>query len=70
MAPAGTPREITGRLYNEMARVMEVPETRERLAATGVDVSVASSDEFATNVKADSARYGKLVRERPARRPL
>jgi tripartite-type tricarboxylate transporter receptor subunit TctC len=63
LAPAGTPREITARLHAEIAKVMDAPETREKLAATGVDVSVANSDEFAAQVRADSARYGKLVRE-------
>lgn len=63
MAPAGTPREITTRLQSEMTRVMEMPDTRERLAATGVDVSVGSAEEFAAQVRSDSARYAKLVRQ-------
>lgn len=63
MAPAGTPREITARLYTEMARVMDAPETRDKLAATGVDLAVANAEEFAAQVRADSMRYGKLVRE-------
>jgi tripartite-type tricarboxylate transporter receptor subunit TctC len=63
MAPAGTPREITTRLQSEMTRVMEMPDTRERLTATGVDVSVGSAEEFAAQVRSDSARYARLVRE-------
>jgi tripartite-type tricarboxylate transporter receptor subunit TctC len=63
LAPAGTPREITAKLYAEIAKVMDAPETREKLAATGVDVSVTNSDEFAAQVRADNTRYGKLVRE-------
>ena len=62
-APAGTPRDITARLHNEMAKVMDLPETREKLTATGVDVSVSSAEEFGAQVRADSARYGKLVRD-------
>ena len=62
-APAGTPRDITAKLYSELARVMEMPETRDKLSATGVDVSVANSEEFAAQVGSDNARYGKKVRE-------
>lgn len=62
-APAGTPKEVIARLHNEMARVMEMPETRDKLAATGVDVSVLSAEDFGAQVRADSARYGKLVRD-------
>jgi len=56
-------REITGRLATELARVMDMPETREKLATTGVDVAVLMGDEFGALVRSDSARYGKLVRE-------
>ena len=62
-APAGTPRDITSRLQSEMARVMELPETRDKLSAAGVDVAVLPADEFAAQVRADSGRYGKLVRD-------
>lgn len=63
MAPAGTAKEIVAKLHAEMSRVMEMPDTRDKLAATGVDVSVGSPEEFAANVRNDSARYGKLVKE-------
>ncbi len=63
MAPAGTLTAVTAGLGAEMARVMELPETRDRLAATGVDVVVSGSDEFGAQVRADNMRYGKLVRE-------
>lgn len=63
MAPAGTPTVITARLGAEMARVMEMPETREKLAATGVDVVVSGAEAFGAQVQADNMRYGKLVRE-------
>jgi tripartite-type tricarboxylate transporter receptor subunit TctC len=62
-APAGTSRDITAKLYSELARVMEMPETRDKLSATGVDVSVVNSEEFAAQVSSDNARYGKKVRE-------
>jgi len=62
-APAGTPKEITARLATETARVMDQPDTREKLAATGVDVVVVAGEEFAAEVRSDNSRYGKLVRE-------
>jgi tripartite-type tricarboxylate transporter receptor subunit TctC len=62
-APSGTPREVTARLATEVAKVLESAETRDKLAATGVDVAVAPADAFAAIVRADSARYGTLVRD-------
>ncbi len=62
-APAGTPREIVTRLGTEMARIMELPDVKERLTKAGASVTVAPSDQFASEVVSDSTKYGKLVKE-------
>ena len=35
VAPAGTPREIVLRLYNELTAVLAMPDVRERISALG-----------------------------------
>ncbi len=62
-APAGTSRDIVLKLQGEIAKTTAHPETRTRLLAMGLDPVGSGPDEFATYVKAETAKWGKLVRE-------
>jgi tripartite-type tricarboxylate transporter receptor subunit TctC len=63
-APGGTPSAIVGRLHAEIARAMEAPATRARLAEAGADGTVTRSpEEFAAIVRADTARYAKIIKD-------
>jgi tripartite-type tricarboxylate transporter receptor subunit TctC len=63
-APAGTPAPIVSRLHAEMVKAMQTPDVRARLEGIGADGSVSRSpDEFAALVRADTARYAKIVKE-------
>ncbi len=63
-APAGTPTPIVGRLHAEMVKAMQTPDVRARLEGIGADGSVSRSpEEFAALVRADTARYAKIVKE-------
>ncbi len=62
-APAGLPREIVARLHGEIGRVLQAPEARATIAATGVGVSLAPPEAFAAFVRAEHAKWGKVVRD-------
>src|SRR5258706_199100 len=62
-APAGTPSEILARLHAEISRVLTAPEARAQIAATGVDVSLARAEDFASFVRSEHAKWGKVVRD-------
>jgi tripartite-type tricarboxylate transporter receptor subunit TctC len=63
-APAGTPPPIVNRLHADIARAMEAPDTKERLAGIGVDDTVTRTPEaFAVIVRTDTARYAKVVKD-------
>ena len=63
-APAGTPPAIVNRLHADIARAMEAPDTKERLAGIGVDDTVTRTpEEFAIIVRNDTARYAKVVKD-------
>ena len=63
-APGGTPPAIVNRLHAEIAKAMEVPATRARLAEAGADGTVTRSpEEFAAIVRADTARYAKIIKD-------
>jgi tripartite-type tricarboxylate transporter receptor subunit TctC len=62
-APQGTPKEIVDRLYAETAKIMESEEVRGRIRKTGADVALAAPQAFAAQVRADTEKYSKLVRD-------
>ena len=62
VAPAGTPREIVDKLYETMARGLNRPETKARLRDTGLEVSTIGPGPFGEFIKAEIAKYSKVVR--------
>ena len=62
-APARTPAPIVSRLHQEIVRTVNAADTKERFAVTGSDVVTSSPQELAATVKADVAKWGKLIRE-------
>lgn len=63
MAPAKTPRAIIDTLHRELAKAMAAPDTKERLATMGFDPVAGTPEEFASWIKTDMARWGKVVRD-------
>jgi tripartite-type tricarboxylate transporter receptor subunit TctC len=62
MAPAGTPKEIIGRIAGEVARVMHDPKLAERFASNGVDPLGNSPEEFAATIPADIELWAEAVK--------
>ena len=62
LAPAATPREIVAKLNALLISAGEAAETKERLAAQGVDVALSTPDNFAAFLKGEYARWGKVIR--------
>lgn len=61
VAPAGTPRPITERLNSEMVKGITAPDARERLAAMGGEVVASSITDFTAFMRADHAKWAKVV---------
>jgi tripartite-type tricarboxylate transporter receptor subunit TctC len=62
LAPAGTPQPIIRRLQEEVARVMKLPEVRERIAALGVDPASSTPEEFSRLIAADIAKWTAVAK--------
>jgi tripartite-type tricarboxylate transporter receptor subunit TctC len=62
-APAGTPPAVVARLNAEINKVLQMPDVREKLINGGVTPMGGTSDEFATFVRTDYARWGKIVKD-------
>ena len=67
LAPAGTPAVIIARLNAELNRALATPDVRERLAAEGGEVLGGSPERFASLLKADRAKWGRVVKESGAK---
>ena len=63
LAPAGTPPAVVAQVHAETARISQLPDIRERLTAAGFEVVGSSADAFATLIKANNARLGKVIRD-------
>ena len=63
LAPAGTPQPILERLNAEVAKALAAPEVRESLTGEGGEVLGGSPAQFAAFLKAEQARWSKVVRD-------
>lgn len=60
-APSGTPPEIVERLNRDIARALEVPATRERIAAIGGAPLALKPAEFAARNRNDRDAFAKII---------
>ncbi len=61
LMPARTSREIITRLNREILKILRIPEVRDRLAAQGAEAVGNTPAEYAASLKADLARWAKVV---------
>jgi tripartite-type tricarboxylate transporter receptor subunit TctC len=60
--PAGTPRPVVDRLHAEFTRALAAPDVREKMLALGAEPVGSTPEQFAAYVKAEAAKYAKLVK--------
>jgi tripartite-type tricarboxylate transporter receptor subunit TctC len=63
VAPAGTPKEIIERWRNDIVKMVALPEVKQRLETLGFAPVANTPDEFGQRIKAEIARWGKVVRD-------
>jgi tripartite-type tricarboxylate transporter receptor subunit TctC len=63
MVPAGTPAEIVSRLNMETARILRLPDVREKLAGLGAEPVGNSPDALAATIRDESARWSDVIRK-------
>ena len=61
-APARTPPEILARLGRDLARVLASPAMKEQMGKLGAEPGTLEARSFADFVKAESARWGKIIK--------
>lgn len=61
-APAGTSSEIVHRLSANMAKIVTLPDIRERFAALGIEPAANTPEQFALLVKAEVEKFARLAK--------
>jgi tripartite-type tricarboxylate transporter receptor subunit TctC len=61
--PAGTPKAIVDKLHRDTVKALADPEVKRRFADLGVEAKSSSPAEFSAFIKAEMAKYAKLVKE-------
>jgi tripartite-type tricarboxylate transporter receptor subunit TctC len=61
-APAATPRELIAKINGDMNRAMRLPEVAQRLAGDGVEAVNVTPEQFATYLRQEVAKWGKVAR--------
>jgi tripartite-type tricarboxylate transporter receptor subunit TctC len=67
LMPAGTPKDIVARLQGETVKALRLPDVRERFQAMGLEIVGNSPEQFAAFMQAETAKWGRIVRQSGAR---
>lgn len=62
LMPAKVPPPIVAKAAADIARVLNAPATKAKLAAQGIDVQTSSPQALARLIREDYARWGKVIR--------
>ena len=62
-APANTPRNVVTRLNTELRKIIETPEVKQQIAATGFEAFSSSTQELDEFVKAQLVKWTRMIKE-------
>jgi tripartite-type tricarboxylate transporter receptor subunit TctC len=62
-APAGTPKDIVGRVQRELVKALATPDVKEKLRAQGIDPVGGGPEDLIAHQKQETAKWGKVIKE-------
>ncbi len=62
LVPARTPKAVVNEISKQLRHMMTLPDVRERVTALGYDIVASTPDAFATQIKEEVAKWGKVIR--------
>jgi tripartite-type tricarboxylate transporter receptor subunit TctC len=63
VVPAATPRPIVNRIYADSAKVLAMPDVRERLTGLGLEVVGSTPEQFDAFVRSEIAKWAKVIKD-------
>jgi tripartite-type tricarboxylate transporter receptor subunit TctC len=65
--PGGTPKELVTRVHADVVRILAQPDVNERLTADAGEVVAGTPEAFGAYIKAELARWTKVIAETGAK---
>ena len=62
LAPAGTPKDVLDKLSAEIGKIVVAADMKDKLSGQGADPFVSTPERFAALIKADLAKYDKVIK--------
>ncbi len=62
LAPAGTPKEIINQLQVEIAKIVALPDVKQRLVTLGAEPVGNTPEQFTAIIDAENATWAKVVK--------
>ncbi len=63
VAPAGTPRDIVGKLHGSLTKVLTMPDVRDRLLKAGIEPATSKTpEEFAAFIRSQADTRAKVIK--------
>lgn len=63
VAPAGTPKDVIATLNQEVTKLLQEPETRDKLMGQGFEIRTSSPDQLGSYIKSEITKWAPLVKE-------
>ena len=61
--PKGLPADIAAKLQTEVARILKLPDVKERMSVLGFEPIGSTADYFAKYISDEMAKYGKIIKD-------
>ncbi len=63
LGPAKTPKEIVTQLNNEIVKILNMPDVRQRLAESGAEPVGNTPEQMAAQIRNETAEFAKIVKQ-------
>ena len=63
LAPDGTPRPVLDTLNAQLAKIMQAPDMKRRLAGDGLVTVGSTREAFAAHIRTETAKWAKVIRQ-------
>jgi tripartite-type tricarboxylate transporter receptor subunit TctC len=67
LAPAGTPADVLALLNSHIAKIMQAPDMKQRLATEGLVAVGSTREQFAAHIRTETAKWADVIRRSGAK---